>query len=416
MVLPVDVERLLRRVDALSRIGRGADGGVTRLAFTPEDMQGNGWLLHVMREAGLLPRMDVIGNVFGRLDGADRLAPVVMAGSHIDTVPGAGKFDGTLGVLAAVEAVEAMRAAGLRPRHPIEVVSFCYEEGIRFGGGLTGSRALVGELAEEELMTRKDRDGVKLYDAMRFVGLHPGHLADVRRPPGSIHAYMELHVEQGPVLDAEKLPIGVVTRIAGPLFLRLKLIGEAAHAGSTPMTHRRDPMAAAAEAVLAVERAAKAASKETVATVGRAAAKPGAGNVIPAEVELSVDVRDVEKPRREETLRAIKEKVAEIARKRKVDAKWEEELRVDPIDLRGTRATAALEEGCAAAGQKVFHMASGAAHDAMILARHTDVGMLFVRSRGAHGHSPLERSDPPEVEAGARAFAHALAKISGAIP
>src|SRR5882757_6109454 len=267
-------------------------GGITREVFTPTYLLANDYVAELMRQAGLTVRVDVFGNLFGRIEGSSPELPAVLTGSHIDTTLNAGAYDGVLGVIGAVEAIRALRETGWRPERTVEVVCFAGEEP-RFGSGCLGSRALTGTISRDELDTMRDRDGVSIAEAMRSVELDPDRIGEAVLDASGVHAFVELHIEQAGVLEAAGIAVGAVTHIAAPHDLLVRISGVAAHAGATPMTLRRDAFAGAAEAAVELERLAlQSPSGSTVATVGVVHAGPGAINVIPGEVELHIDIRD----------------------------------------------------------------------------------------------------------------------------
>ena len=381
--------------------------GVTREVFTAPYMAACQWLAGLMEQAGLAVRSDSFGNLFGRLEGEDPAAAVVMSGSHIDTVPDGGRFDGTLGVLGAIEAVRQLRAGDWRPRRSVEVVAFAGEEP-RFGKGCIGSRAMTGTLARDALETLRDRSGTTLAEAMRACGLDPDELAAAQIDPKRVHAFVELHIEQGVVLETRGLPIGLVTHIAAQHAMRVVMRGEPGHAGATPMGLRRDALAAAAEVVLAVERLAQQAPSGTaVGTVGAIGARPGAINVVAGEAELLVDIRDRELGARTETLEALLGEIEAIAARREVGYEIEtissdEPLTASPLVLGAAR------EACDRLAVEYTEMISGAVHDSIILGRQVPIGMIFVPSRAGVSHSPLEYSEPEDLERGALVLAETL--------
>src|SRR5215211_3735482 len=276
----IDGERLWRRISDLGEIGRQEEGGITRLSFTDDERAAKDRVVSYMKEAGLSVREDAAGNLFGRREGRNPDSPAVLIGSHVDSVYNGGNFDGPLGVLAGIEVLQTMQEQGIETEYPIEVVAFTDEEGARFSFGMLGSRALAGKLTPEDLTTYEDKDGVSIAGAMRAYGLDPEKIGDAARPDGSIKAYVELHIEQGRVLENEDLPVGIVTGIAGPVWLRFTLTGETGHAGSTPMNLRRDALAAAAE-IMGVVEAEAARTGTTVGTVGQLDLEPGGINIIP---------------------------------------------------------------------------------------------------------------------------------------
>ena len=342
--------------------------------------------------------LDAMGNAVGRYEGARAGLPCLMLGSHLDTVRDAGRYDGMLGVISAIECVDALNRQKKKLPFAIEVIGFGDEEGVRFGTTLLGSRAIAGTLAPEVLQT-KDAGGTSIADALRAFGLDPDSVEKVRRSRSDVLAYAELHIEQGPVLEAEGLPVGVVTAINGFSRLRVALSGEAGHAGTVPMRLRRDALAAAAECVLMVERVAGKVP-ELVGTVGRIEAKPGAINVIPGEVQFTVDVRAPLDSVRQEAVAEVKREIARIAVHRKLDA------RIEPLQDFGSSACAPwlmrqLERAVEARGVPVRRLPSGAGHDGMAIKAIADIAMLFVRCKGGVSHNPAESITEEDAAIGA---------------
>jgi len=389
--------RIMAHIDALARCSEQPDG-LTRVYLSPELRAASELVLGWMREAGMCARIDAIGNVVGRYEGDALRLPCVMLGSHLDTVRDAGKYDGALGVVTAIECVRALAAQGRRLPFAVEVVGFGDEEGARFGATLLGSRAIAGTLGPK-VLDLADRDGVTLRAALADYGLDPAHVSDAARPREEILAYAELHIEQGPVLEAEGLPVGVVTAISGATRLAIAIDGTAGHAGTVPMGLRRDALAAAAECVVAIEaRAAR--TPELVATVGRLEALPGAVNVIPGRASFTVDVRS---PRDVDRAAAVADATAAIeaiCARRGVRARVDRthESRTAPCApwLRSQLARAIAAEGFA-----VRELPSGAGHDAMAMAEVADIGMVFLRCRGGVSHHPAESITAEDAATGA---------------
>ncbi len=401
----IDAARIMERCDALARHSE-LPGGLTRVFLSPQCRAAAEQVLGWMREAGMAAAIDAIGNVSGRYEGERAGAPCVMLGSHLDTVRDAGRYDGMLGVISAIECVHALAAAGKRLPFAIEVVGFGDEEGVRFGTTLLGSRAVAGTLAPAVLET-KDAQGVSIAQALRAAGLDPDALPKVARRKGAVLAYAELHIEQGPVLEAEGLALGVVTAINGFSRLRATLTGMAGHAGTVPMPLRRDALAGAAECVLAVERIARA-NPEIVGTVGRLEARPGAINVIPGEVMFTIDFRAPRDALRE---RAVAEAIAAVEA---VAARRNLQASVEPLQSLGVTPCAEwlmaqMDAAVAAQGLRVRRLPSGAGHDGMALQAIADIAMLFVRCRGGVSHNPAEAITEADAGAGARALLHFLA-------
>ncbi len=394
----IDSERLWRRLSELGEIGTQESGGITRLSFSDAERAAKDKVASYMEEARLSVYEDAVGNLFGRREGRNPGAPVVLIGSHVDSVYSGGNFDGPLGVLAGVEALQTMQEQGLELEHPVEVVAFTDEEGARFSFGMIGSRAIAGALSPEELR-HEDSDGVSIAEAMRSRGLDPERVAEAARPEGSVKAYVELHIEQGRVLENEGLSVGVVTGIAGPLWVRVSLTGETGHAGTTPMDLRRDALAAAAEVMGVIEQEA-ARTGTTVGTVGQIEAKPGGINIIPGQVEFSLDLRDIDEKVRDGVEERIFEGTREACRKRGVGMETEELQRMPPVPC-SEAVREAMKRACGEVGVRPFALPSGAGHDGMHLAELCPIGMLFVRSKDGISHNPAEWSSKEDCAAGA---------------
>jgi allantoate deiminase len=407
--IEIDAERLWFRLHELAKIGRSEGGGVTRLSFTEEERAAKDLVASYMREAGLEVREDVAGNLIGRREGSDPEVPVVLAGSHVDSVPNGGDFDGPLGVLAAVEALQVMEERDLSTQRPIEVVAFTDEEGARFGFGMIGSRATAGTLTPEDL-DREDENGVSIAQAMRDRSLDPERIGEAARPAGSIYAYVELHIEQGKILENEALPVGVVTGIAGPVWLRLILEGEAGHAGTTPMDLRRDALSAAAAIIGKVEREA-ARTGTTVGTVGQLELKPGGINIIPGHVSFSLDLRDIDQDVRDEVEARISDEAGRICEERGIVLETQTLQRLPPV-LCSDLVREAAREACDALAFEPFELASGAGHDGMHLADLCSMGMVFVRSKDGLSHNPDEYSSREDCAAGAEVLYRTLLKLA----
>jgi len=406
----VEGGRLWKRGRELAEIGKHEEGGVARLSFTPEERAAKDLVASYMREAGLAVREDAVGNLFGRREGRDPEAPAVLIGSHVDSVRNGGDFDGPLGVLGGIEVIQTMDEGGVETERPVEVVAFTDEEGARFSLGMIGSRALTGELSQEDL-SHEDQNGVSIAEAMREAGLDPARIGEAARSSDSLAAYLELHIEQGKVLEGEGLPVGVVTGIAGPVWLRLYLTGEAGHAGTTPMGARRDALAAAAEVVGIIEEEA-AATGSTVGTVGQIGARPGGINIIPGRVELSLDLRDIDEAARDGVERRIRERAGEACGRRGIGLEFDEIQRLAPTPCSG-EIRAAIAAACEGAGIRPFSLPSGAGHDGMHVARLCPMGMIFVRSRDGISHNPKEWSSPEDCEAGCKVLYSALLDVAG---
>jgi hydantoinase/carbamoylase family amidase len=401
--------------DAIAELAQFNDdpaaGGITREVYTPTYATALEWVAERMRAAGLQTRLDAVGNLFGRWPGGDPDAPLVLTGSHVDTTLNAGRYDGVLGVLGAIEAVHALRAADVRPRRGIDLVAWAGEEP-RFGTGCVGSRAAAGELTAADLDRLRDRDGTSMAQALRAAGFEPDRLAQARIDPATVHALVELHIEQGVVLETHGEPIGAVTAIAAPHDFRLTFTGAATHAGATPMGLRRDALAGAAEAMVALERLARESpSATTVGTVGVLRLRPGAINVVPGEVELDVDVRDSDLAAREQVVDGIVAAAREIAARRALEVTVTPIVEDVPVAC-DPRVVEASEAACRELGLASRRMTSGAYHDAMVLGRHVPVGMIFVPSVGGVSHHPDEYTAPEDLDRGVQVLAGTLARLA----
>jgi len=383
-------------------------GGLTRVFLSAEQREANALVLAWMREAGMTASVDAIGNCAGRYEGLGPELPCLMLGSHLDTVRDAGKYDGMLGVIAAIECVSALNSGGVRLPFAIEVVGFGDEEGVRFGSTLLGSRAVAGTF-DRAVLDAVDAAGVTMRDALRGFGLDPEKVGAVARRPVDVLAYAELHIEQGPVLEAEGLATGVVTAINGGNRFGIELTGMAGHAGTVPMHLRRDALAAAAECVLAVERIA-AELPGIVGTVGRIEALPGAMNVIPGKVRFSLDVRAPTDERRHAAVSAMRAACEAIAQRRRVafalTPLWEAKTAMCDPELQRQFAAA-----IAAEGGRVHLLPSGAGHDGMAVIAIAPIGMLFVRCAGGISHNPAEAVALADIAAGARVLARFIASF-----
>ena len=396
----VDSRRLLARLEMLSSIGACASGGVSRLAYGEADAQARRLVLGWMRDAGLRADMDPAGNLIGTLDGTD-CDLMLATGSHLDSVPDGGALDGAFGVVAAVEVAAALHSARVSLRHPMAVVAFSNEEGAHGTPGMTGSLALSGQLTDDHLRSRSDH-GTSLDQLITSCGGRPELIAGSAWKAGSVAAFVELHIEQGPVLDAEGLTIGVVEAITGRTVFDLFVEGQANHAGTTPMGMRHDAMVAAAEAVLAVERLATSGSV-TAATCGTIEARPNTRNVIPGAVRLGCELRDVDPSRMEDAVGRLRTELDDLAATRGCRVvlsvrETVEACRCDP------RLVSLVSEAAEQLGMAARLMVSGAGHDAQVMAALGPIAMLFVPSRSGVSHAAAEHSEPEQLAAGADAL------------
>jgi allantoate deiminase len=389
---------IVDRIDQLAAISAERDA-ITRVFLSPQHRAAAELLLTWMRAAGMTAHLDAIGNVVGRYEGERSGLPCLMLGSHYDTVRNAGRWDGPLGIVTAIACVAALHRDSVRLPFAIEVVGFADEEGVRFASTLLGSRAVAGTF-DERALAAKDRDGINMREALVRFGLDPEHIGAAARAPRELLGYVELHIEQGPVLEAERLPVGVVTAISGATRLVAALTGMAGHAGTVPMALRRDALTGAAECILAVETYCRA-RPGLVGTVGHILAEPGATNVIPGRASFTMDIRAAGDAGRKGAVADIIREIEAIARRRDLLASvtvTHENRTVACADwLRAQVADAVAQEG-----HRVFELPSGAGHDGMAIIDIADVAMIFVRCRGGISHHPDEHADLADVEAGAR--------------
>ena len=409
----IEADRLWSHLSELAGIGRSEGGGVTRLSFTREERAAKDLVACYMREAGLRVREDAVGNLIGRRDGFAEDAPVVLTGSHVDSVRNGGDFDGPLGVLGAVEALQTMDERGVETGRPVEVVAFTDEEGARFSLGMIGSRATAGTLLPEDL-TNEDDNGVSIAGAMRASGLEPEKVGEAARARGSVHAYVELHIEQGTVLETNGLPVGVVRGIAGPAWIRFTLTGEAAHAGTTPMNLRRDALAAGAAVMGSIESEA-ARTGTSVGTVGQLDLFPGGINIIPGRVSFSLDLRDIDEGVRDDVEARIMHQAARLCEERGVELETRTIQRLPPAPC-SPIVRNAVGEACRELGLVPFELASGAGHDGMHLTELCPIGMIFVRSRDGLSHNPAEYSSRDDCALGAEVLYRTLLRLADAKP
>jgi len=411
MNLKIDQQRLADEIRKLATFSDAEAPAVTRVVFTPTERKARAWVKERCQEAGLQLRDDAIGNTFARWAGSDPKAPAVGTGSHIDAIPNAGKYDGVVGVLGGLEAIRALQHAGFRPRHSIELLIFTSEEPTRFGIGCLGSRLLSGTLSPQAAKKLTDNDGANVDQVRRNAGL-AGDLEEVRLRNGYYKAFVELHIEQGPILEREGIPLGVVERIAAPASLYLTIEGSGGHAGGVLMPDRRDALCAAAELILALEAAAKnSGAVDTVATVGICDVFPGAINSIPARVRLSVDIRDTDLPRRDRVIRALDQASEATSAKRHV-AIDKELLNADAPAESGPAITAALSKACEKHGFPFLRMTSRAYHDSLFMSRIAPVAMLFIPCKNGYSHRPDEYSSPEDIARGALVLAETLQALS----
>jgi allantoate deiminase len=392
-------DEIVARIGELAAISEAPEH-LARIFLTPEHRKAADLILSWMREAGMAAHLDAIGNVCGRYEGERPGLPCLMLGSHYDTVRDAGKWDGPLGVITAVACVADLNRRGKRLPFAIEIVGFADEEGVRFASTLLGSRAVAGTF-DEAALTVRDRAGTSMRDALLQFGLDPDHIGKAARVRRELLGYVELHIEQGPVLEQKGLPVGVVSAIAGATRLAANLTGTAGHAGTVPMPMRRDALAGAAECIVAIEAFCRSDDAGLVGTVGAITAMPGATNVIPGKVSFTMDVRSQSDMHRKRAVADIVRKIEAIASRRglalQIDVTHENRSVPCAPWLKAQLAEAVTAEGFAS-----FELPSGAGHDGMAMVDVADIGMIFVRCRGGISHNPAEHVEPADADTGAR--------------
>ncbi len=413
--IKINKRRLLHDLNAVSRIGLGDHGSVTRLVFSIKELRSRQLLIHLMTQAGLEIHIDRIGNIFGRLNGSNPRAPAVLAGSHLDTVVQGGKFDGPVGVIGALEAVRTLKENKVPLSSPVEVVCFIGEESSRFGFSTLGSSLVAGQVHKEDLANAVDAQGTKLEDILSSLGIYRDNLASLKRDPETLKAYLELHIEQGPILEAKNKKIGVVTSIAAPTRFKVVFTGQADHSGTTPMEMRKDALVAAANLITYIEEVCSEFSSmdkgRVVGTVGAMKIEPGVINAIPGKAELSVDIRSITAEAKERVANLVRERAREIAQRR--------EITVDLLPIRDElpvaldeRLLPLIKEICEEKNVPYEIMPSGAGHDAMQMAKITPAGMIFIPSKRGISHSPMEWTDPEDICLGAQLLLETIVRVA----
>ncbi|KAL6747221.1 N-carbamyl-L-amino acid amidohydrolase [Haematococcus lacustris] len=415
--LDVDGQRVVDQLTRLATFTDDPNPAVTRILFTPMDMLARSYVKELMLDSGLSVREDSVGNIFGRWEGSEAGAGAVLTGSHCDAIPLAGMYDGTVGVIGPIEALAALRRAGFRPRRPLEVLMFSSEEPTRFALSCSGSRAMAGTLTPDSLAAKRDENGTDFLQAATAAGYGGGSyeemLAAALVTPGAVSHFVELHIEQGPLLEREGVDIGVVTAIAAPAALEVQLHGDGGHAGALLMPFRNDAGLAAAEVALAVEGHALATgSIDTVATTGVFEVRPGAVNSVPRDVRLGIDVRDIDGARRDRVVQAIRDSVTAIADKRKVRSSVTL-VNQDPPTACSPDITAAIAEAATELGLSTKHMVSRAYHDSTFMSRIAPTAMIFVPCKNGWSHRPDEFASVRDIENGVTVLALTMAKLSG---
>ena len=408
----IDAKRFERNFNAISEFGALKGGGLTRLAFSKEDLEARKFLINLIEKNGFKLKIDNVGNIYAIYDdGCEADAKPVCVGSHIDSVPNGGFYDGTLGVMAGLEALTAIKEAGIKLKRPLWLINFSCEESSRFKTATIGSKIISGKLSQQRLHELKDEDGISLFEAMSAAGFKPQNLDEAILKENSLHAYLELHIEQGPVLERSAISVGVVSGIAAPIRFEITIHGKADHSGATPMNMRSDALLAASHIIIAANKFAKN-KKTAVATVGYVHAKPGVLNVVPGEARLGVDLRDIDKASLEELNLELRNFVGELSRELKFSYEIRELSNDEPVKL-SEHAINLLEDEAAKLGVETLTLPSGAGHDAMNLTKlASSVGMLFIPCVDGISHNTKEAINFKDAVAATKILTNALIRLS----
>jgi len=403
--LRVNGDRLNQRFVDLARFGKNAEGGIDRFAFSDADVESRPFLKNSMEAAGLEVHVDEAGNIFGRRQGSSPDLPPIVFGSHTDSVANGGMFDGPVGVLSAIEVAQVINERKIVTLHPLEVVIFTDEE-----GGLVGSKAVIGELSASALQ-QESHSGKTISEGITALGGNPALLENVVRSTGDVAAYLEIHIEQGRILDSEKVDIGVVEGIVGISWWDVAVEGSANHAGTTPMNLRNDALLSAAELVIAVNRVVNSVPGSQVGTVGKIRAEPGVPNVIPGKVEMSLELRDLSEGKVEALFQSIENEAKVIAEKTGTKISFSPIETSTTPSLTDPRIRDAIAGSAEKLGLSYKRMPSGAGHDAQSMAKIAPIGMIFIPSVDGVSHSPKEYSRPGDIENGANVLLHTILEI-----
>ncbi|WP_047983328.1 Zn-dependent hydrolase [Ornithinibacillus californiensis] len=406
--MKANTKRIEKHIRKLSEFTATPNKGITRLTYSQEDLLARNYIKEQMEAYGLTVREDGLGNIFGKLPGTKKDAPSVLVGSHFDSVPNGGAYDGAAGVVAGLEVAALFQENNLTPTYPLEIIAMVEEEGTRFEGGLMGSRGIAGALGEFAQNQIKDRQGIIVAEAMKNIGLDP--TKDTCRDPKSIKAFLEMHIEQGPILEEAKTPIGVVEAIVGLTQLEVTIKGKAGHAGTTPMDRRSDALVAAATIIAKLPAIAMEIGEGTVITVGRHEVFPNGANVIPDKVLFSVDIRSGKEEHIQQAIQKTKD-VIKSYQEQGIQTSIEQSFYIPPKELSPEIRTL-LRESCNQLDIPYLTMNSGAGHDAMIFSGITDVGLIFVPSKDGLSHCPEEWTDVMDLAVGVDVLYDAAKKLT----
>jgi ureidoglycolate amidohydrolase len=411
MDLHVDSNRVWRELEHLASFSDAPAPAVTRVLYTNTDLEARAYIKSLCDDAGLKWREDALGTLFIRLEGSDSSLSAVATGSHTDAIPHSGRFDGTVGVLGGLEALRALKRAGFQPTRSLEVVMFTSEEPTRFGVGCLSSRAMSGAFTPDQVRALRDHEGRDL-ESVRSEAGFSGPLESVKLEAGHYAAFVELHIEQGPILEQRGSPIGIVIAIAAPASFFVRLTGEGGHAGARLMPGRRDALLAASEIALAVERAAlDAGAIDAVGTTGILEIHPGAINSIPSQATLGVDMRDIDGARRDRAVNQVLEAIKEICGRRQIEFQIEM-INADPPALSDPSVLDAIRSACDDLNAPRLEMVSRAYHDSLFMARIAPISMIFIPCRAGVSHRPDEYAKPEDIALGIEVLARTLAKLA----
>ncbi len=410
--IPIDAEKLQSEIDELALISENPAPVVTRVLFSEADLKARAFVKGLCQNAGLVLREDAVGNIFATWLGTEKNLPPVATGSHIDAIPNAGKFDGVVGVLGAIEAIRALQKAGFQPKRSVEIIVFTAEEPTRFGIGCLGSRLLAGALSLEKAAQLRDSQGKSLEEWRKSTGFNEKELGTIKLKKDFYAAFVELHIEQGPLLEKENIAIGVVEKIAAPSTLQIQLTGSGGHAGAVLMPGRRDALLAGAEIALAVEKSAlESGSPDTVATTGVFRIEPGAVNSIPCRAWLEIDLRDTQVKTRDLALLNVEKSIHEICQRRNIQFDLKR-LNVDAPALCDSVLVQTVLDNCRTINLSVKKMVSRAYHDSLFMAQICPTTMIFIPCRDGVSHRPDEFSSTEQIKNGVIVLAKTLSQLS----
>jgi allantoate deiminase len=406
-----DKERIKRDIEELSRFNATPGEGLSRFSFSKEDRTAREYIKEKMRESKLEIYEDAAGTIIGRRAGIEDNLPVIMVGSHFDSVKNGGNFDGPAGVITGLEIARVLNDRKLKTKYPLEFIAMIEEEGARFGSGLFGSRSMVGKVTRDDLNNYRDENGITIAEAMQEFDFNPDNIKQAKRDPKTIKAFFELHIEQGPVLESENKDIGIVDAIVGIDQYNVEITGISGHAGTTPMNMRKDALVLSSDIIKQINYMAKKAGEGTVATVGNLKVYPGGANIIPKKVWFSIDVRSRNKTNIKNIAEEIEKSLVQECRKQNMTYNMEKKLSVNPVML-SREISEILEKSCKKLGFSYKRMVSGAGHDAMVLAEITNVGLVFVPSKDGKSHCPEEWTDYEQLQKGIELVLEAVLDIA----